>query len=428
MKKDGWIARTGVWVAALALAMAALVAPAHADPELAMQDDPPVMGLSSTDWTLIPWVQENAPAVRWVRMNAMSNRSLDFVQVGVDRVLKAGMKPQLTVWAGAPGENPFYPERNPTPAEAAAWATKVATRFKDQVSRYAIQNEPDIFTVEEGSCDSSVLVQSLRRAGLKRITTYKIRYKKKWVRKKRYRYHYTYRYRTTHGGRKVKVKTKRRVKYYKKVRRRVRIKKRRKTRWVPMTATTNVRKGVSPERGCAMIRYARTYSAIYQAEYAAIKRVDPSAQVLIGETSPRPESTVFISELMRGSTLVADGYAHHTYQESDPNYPDPNRLGIGRLDVLRQMLDDGAARGTLRTPQGNPLPIYITEMGYGPGYGEVTRPDWLRKAYAKACAIGAKEFLWYSWSSSTPRWNSMLLGPNHARTPTFETFRSLRCG
>ena len=179
-----------------------------------------------------------------------------------------------------------------------------------------------------------------------------------------------------------------------------------------------------------MIRYARTYSAIYQAEYAAIKRVDPSAQVLIGETSPRPESTVFISELGRtGCNLVADGYAHHTYQESDPNYPDPNRLGIGRLDVLRQMLDDAAARGTLRTPQGGPLPIYITEMGYGPGYGEVTRPDWLRKAYRKACAVDAKQFLWYGWSSSTARWNSMiLLGPGHGRTPTFETFRSLKCG
>ena len=42
--------------------------------------------------------------------------------------------------------------------------------WQDKVSRYAIQNEPDIFTVEEGSCDSSDLVQSLRRAGLKRFS------------------------------------------------------------------------------------------------------------------------------------------------------------------------------------------------------------------------------------------------------------------
>jgi hypothetical protein len=407
--------------------MAALAAPAHAAPELAMQDDPPVMGLSPTDWTLIPWVKANAPAVRWVRMNAKSNHNLDYVDLGIDRVRAAGMRPQLTVWAGAPGENPFYPKRNPTPAEAAAWATKVATRFKDEVDRYSIQNEPDIFTVQEGSCDSATVVQAMRDAGLKPITTYKVRYKKKKVRRKRYRKRWVYRYRQDHG-RTIKVKVKRRVKYYKRVKKKIRIKKKR-TRWVPISATTSVRKTVTPERGCAMIRYARTYRSIYEAEYAAIKRIDPSAQVLIGETSPRPEATVFISELGRtGSNLVADGYAHHTYQESDPNYPDPNRLGIGRLDVLREMLDDGAARGTLRTPQGRSLPIYITEMGWGPGYGEVTRPDWLRKAYRKACAADAKQFLWYGWTSSTARWNSMILrGPSHGRTPTFETFRSLKC-
>ena len=33
----------------------------------------------------------------------------------------------------------------------------------------------------------ATVVQSMRDAGLKPITTYKIRYKKKWVRRKRYR-------------------------------------------------------------------------------------------------------------------------------------------------------------------------------------------------------------------------------------------------
>ena len=192
----------------------------------------------------------------------------------------------------------------------------------------------------------------------------------------------------------------------------------------PVNGTATQRKAVTPEKRCAMTRYARTYAAIYAAEYAAIKSVDPTAQVLIGETSPRVEATVFISELMRGTGLLADGYAHHTYQESDPNYPDPNRLGIGRLDVLRQMLDDGANKGTLRTPQGNPLPIYITEMAYGPGYGEVTRPDWLRKAYAKACAIGAKQFLWYSFSSHPALEQHAARPRPRARRPSR---RSARC-
>ena len=50
-------------------------------------------------------------------MNVSSNRNLDHARLGVDRVLQAGMQPQLTVWAAAPGEAPA--ERN-HPAEAAS--------------------------------------------------------------------------------------------------------------------------------------------------------------------------------------------------------------------------------------------------------------------------------------------------------------------
>ena len=128
-------------------------------------------------------------------MNVSSNRNLDYARLGVDRVLQAGMQPQLTVWAAAPGGSPSTPSA--TPPGRGRVVPKVATRFKDKVSRYTIQNEPDIFTVEEGSCDSTELVQSLRRAGLKRITTYKLKWKKKWVRKKRYKLRGKYRYRVT---------------------------------------------------------------------------------------------------------------------------------------------------------------------------------------------------------------------------------------
>ena len=193
----------------------------------------------------------------------------------------------------------------------------------------------------------------------------------------------------------------------------------------PVNGTATQRKAVTPEERCAMTRYARTYAAIYAAEYAAIKSVDPTAQVLIGETSPRVEATVFISELMRGTGLLADGYAHHTYQESDPNYPDPNRLGIGRLDVLRQMLDDGANRAPFALPRAtrcrSTSPRWPTARATARSRARTgcARPTRRRARSAPSSSCGT--------ASAAPRAGTACCSAPATRTPTFETFRSLRC-
>ena len=76
------------------------------------------------------------------------------------------------------------------------------------------------------------------------------------------------------------------------------------------------------------------YRALYTAAYGAIKRADPSAQVLIGETAPYQEQrralaplaflravacrTQIYAPTQQCAPLVADGYAHHPYDFANP--------------------------------------------------------------------------------------------------------------
>jgi uncharacterized membrane protein YgcG len=115
------------------------------------------------------------------------------------------------------------------------------------------------------------------------------------------------------------------------------------------------------------------YRALYVAGYNAIKKADPSAQVLIGETSPfalRKRATAplkFLRQVVARGPLVADGYAHHPYDFTHAptyRYPGKDNVTIGTLDRLTAALDKLAAAGRLRTPGGGALDIYLTEYGY----------------------------------------------------------------
>jgi hypothetical protein len=115
------------------------------------------------------------------------------------------------------------------------------------------------------------------------------------------------------------------------------------------------------------------YRALYQAAYSAIKSADPSAQVLIGETSPfalRKRATAPL-KFLRGVTaaggLVADGYAHHPYDFSHAptyRYPGADNVTLATLDRLTTALDQLAAAGRLRTPSGGALDLFLTEYGF----------------------------------------------------------------
>jgi Cellulase (glycosyl hydrolase family 5) len=146
------------------------------------------------------------------------------------------------------------------------------------------------------------------------------------------------------------------------------------------------------------------YRALYTAAYGAIKRADPSAQVLIGETAPYQEQgralaplaflravacrTQIYAPTQQCAPLVADGYAHHPYDFANPPaapYPGADNVTMGTLGRLTNALDRLAAAKALRTPDGKPLDVYLTEFGYfasGPvAVSPQQRANYLKEAF-----------------------------------------------
>ncbi|MEA2378414.1 MAG: hypothetical protein QOD13_2321 [Thermoleophilaceae bacterium] len=149
------------------------------------------------------------------------------------------------------------------------------------------------------------------------------------------------------------------------------------------------------------------YRSLYTRGYDAIKKADPRAKVLIGETSPferRGMSTAPLAFLRKvacvnskykrvGSCprLKADGYAHHPYDFAHaPNfqYPGADNVTIGTLSRLTKALDKLSRAGALRTVGGGRMPVYLTEYGYfATGHRALpakTSSRYLQQAYSLA--------------------------------------------
>ena len=144
---------------------------------------------------------------------------------------------------------------------------------------------------------------------------------------------------------------------------------------------------------------AKIYRSMYVAAYNAVKGVDPTAQVLIGETSPfslakgRATAPIkFLNAVAKSGHLTADGYAHHPYDfrhKINYNYPGKDNATLKTLGNLTGALNKLAASGRLTTPAGKPLDLYLTEWGYmGPGtkyaVGEGTRSKYLPQGFQMA--------------------------------------------
>jgi hypothetical protein len=152
---------------------------------------------------------------------------------------------------------------------------------------------------------------------------------------------------------------------------------------------------ISPQKSAAKI-----YRSLYLAGYGAIKSVDPSAQVLIGETSPYsiPRRAIaplkFLKDVAKSGGLKADGYAHHPYDfrhSINYNYPGKDNATLKTLGNLTKVLDSLAASHKLTTPSGKPLDLYLTEWGYmapGAKYAvkDSTRAKYLTQGFNMAVA------------------------------------------
>jgi hypothetical protein len=151
------------------------------------------------------------------------------------------------------------------------------------------------------------------------------------------------------------------------------------------------------------------YRQLYVKGYAAIKKADPDAKVLIGETAPfsRPGFSTSPLAFLRAVTCVnkkykrtrscpklsADGYAHHPYDFAHaPNfqYPGADNVTIGTLSRLTRALDRLSRAGVLRMNGGGRMPLYLTEYGYfASGHralSKTLRSRYLQQAYSIALA------------------------------------------
>jgi hypothetical protein len=126
----------------------------------------------------------------------------------------------------------------------------------------------------------------------------------------------------------------------------------------------------------------KLYRKLYVAGYAAAKKADPAAKVLIAETSPyalKRRATAPLA-FLRGVTctsrsfshprcgrLKADGYAHHPYDfDHKPTYRYRGRdnATLATLGRLTGALSRLARSHALATSSGHALPVYLTEYGF----------------------------------------------------------------
>jgi polysaccharide biosynthesis protein PslG len=161
----------------------------------------------------------------------------------------------------------------------------------------------------------------------------------------------------------------------------------------------------------------KIYYRMYTNAYHWIKKIDPRAKVLFGETAPYGQSgratapISFIKNVVHYGAITADGYAHHPYDFRHSlyyHYPGSDNATLETLDNLTHALDKLAAEHRMNTPLGQPLDLYLTEYGFmasGPyARGESFRAKYLPRAFQKALDNPrVKEMLQYLIVKPPPR-------------------------
>jgi GH35 family endo-1,4-beta-xylanase len=182
---------------------------------------------------------------------------------------------------------------------------------------------------------------------------------------------------------------------------------------------------------------AARYHDLYATAYREIKAMDPTAKVLIGETSPfgQPGRSIsplrFLRDVVKAGPLEADGYAHHPYDFRHPvdyRYPGADNVTMSTLGRLTAQLDKLARSGRLRTAAGKPLDVYVTEYGYMRSgryrVPESTRARYLTKAFQIALDNPrVREMLQYLLVKPPDThafFDTSIVSRNGTRSPTFK--------
>ena len=154
------------------------------------------------------------------------------------------------------------------------------------------------------------------------------------------------------------------------------------------------------------------YRNLYIAGYNAIKSVDPSAEVVMGETAPHFQPNIstpplqFIREMVcvnkklkrirgadekcLGGPLKLDAYATHPYDfthKPTKRRENPDELTLANIRRLPKLLNKLRKKGLIE-PSTKRFPIYLTEHGYfiggSRGVPERKRAQWIVQAWQMA--------------------------------------------
>jgi hypothetical protein len=195
----------------------------------------------------------------------------------------------------------------------------------------------------------------------------------------------------------------------------------------------NLRTYLSPQSSAPTI-----YRNLYRAGYAALKRTDPGAKVLLGELfsgnvrGARGRPPLEFLNRMSGN-LRADGLAYHPFQYADgPRQRSSRYVALASMSSIRSTMRALARRRALRTPSGGPLPIYFTEFGYQitGSYGvrpESRRASWTVEAFRMAKRGGARSMLYYHLVRNYGRgWDTGIVNRGGSTTQVFNTLVGAR--
>ena len=193
------------------------------------------------------------------------------------------------------------------------------------------------------------------------------------------------------------------------------------------------------------------YSQLYKVGYSAVKRHNPSAQVLFGELAPYASrrgsatpplqflrSVLRTNRSYRGSSryaLKADGFAHHPYDfghKPTYRYPGGDNVTLATLSRLTRAMDRLAKYRMLRTESGKRPELFLTEYGFMQS-GRYAISDARRASYLKQAFDMARrhsrvrqmlQFLLVQPSKKYRFFDTAILGRGGKETRAFRTLRS----
>jgi hypothetical protein len=204
---------------------------------------------------------------------------------------------------------------------------------------------------------------------------------------------------------------------------------------------------------------ARIYGSLYRSGYPLIKRLDPTAQVLFGETAANSSAKGiaplrFLRDVVcakpnyrpirRCAPVLTDGFATHPYDLWHPvnyQFPGKDNVTLGTIGRLTSALSKLQRARLLMTPSGGVPYVYVTEYGYLSATKHKVDPRTQGKRLVQAFNVGVRnprikqmlQYLLVKTSSKYTYFDTSIAGANGRPTQAFRILanwaaRAIRVG